>query len=248
MNFSQYKSKFPFFILVLLVVVLAALILIKRESLKTLFLQPSGLQEIKLPAPVYHSNISIEETLKQRRSIRRFKNEALNLAQAAQLLWAAQGITSPSGFRTAPSAGGIYPLELYLVNGNVQDLPQGIYHYSPLEHSLNLLMGGDKRAELAAAAHEQNDLKEGAMILVITANYKKTNHKYGTLGERFVNMEVGHAAENIYLQSVSLGVGTVSIGVFDENAVKRILGLPREEEPLYLMPVGKIEVSKLLVR
>ncbi len=239
MNFSRYKStKLGLLILILLVVVFALLIL-KREKVLPLFLHSMGMHATSLPLPLYHSNTSIEEALKQRRSHRQFKNEALNLQQVAQLLWAAQGLTSPVGFRTAPSAGGLYPLELYLISGKVENLPAGIYHYSPQAQALDLLARGDKRQELATAAHTQHEILDAPLSLIITANYAKTNRQYGTRSERFVDMEVGHAAENVYLQTVSLGLGTVAIGVFDETALKRILGLPRGEEPLYIMPVGK---------
>ena len=246
MNLNRYKST-KRIVLILVLLAVFGLLILKREKIIPFF-HIKGMYSIKLPPPVYRSNTSIEEALKQRRSHRQFKNEALPLQQVAQLLWAAQGITSPTGFRTAPSVGGLYPLEIYLISGNVQDLPAGIYHYSPQDHTLDLVIKGDKRKELATAAHEQNDVKSSALVFVIVANYKKTNRQYGTRSERFVNLEVGHVAENIYLQVVSLGLGTVSIGIFDETAVKRILGLQREEEPIYVMPVGKpllLEPSKV---
>lgn len=240
MTLSYSKStKLSILILFLLLVAFAVLVYMKRASLMPLLSQVRGNQTLALPSPVYRSNLSIEEALKQRRSIRQYKNEAFNLQQVSQLLWAAQGLTSPIGLRTAPSAGGLYPLEIYLVSGNVQNLPAGVYHYLPTQHALVLMMTGDHRKELAAAAHEQNDIQDAAIDLVIAANYQKTHSKYGNRSERFVDMEAGHVAENIYLQSVSLVLGTVSLGVFDETAVKRTLGLPREEVPVYIMPVGK---------
>ncbi len=240
MNLSFSKStQVSILVLFLLLIALAGLIFMKRESLMPLFLHIKGNQVIKLPAPVFRGNISVEEALKQRRSLRQYKNEALNLQQVSQLLWAAQGTTSTTGFRTAPSAGGLYPLEVYVVSGNVQNLPAGVYHYLSAKNSLELISTGDKRKELAAAAHAQNDINEAAFDLLITANYKKTASKYGNRSERFADMEAGHAAQNIYLQTVSLGLGTVSIGVFDEAITKHLLSLPREETPLYIMPVGK---------
>lgn len=240
MNLSQHKStKLSILILIVLLLALVGVVVMKRHSLLPLFLHGQAVHPIKLPAPVYKSNTSVEEALKQRRSIRKFKNEALSLQQVTQLLWAAQGITSAPGFRTAPSAGGIYPLEIYIVTGNVQDLSAGVYHYLPAENSLELVASGDKRKELAMATHNQNDIQEGAIDLVITGIYKRTTAKYGNRGERFVDMEAGHAAQNVYLQAVSLGLGTVGIGAFDESAVKRSLSLPKEQDPLYLMPIGK---------
>ncbi|CAM2840459.1 nitroreductase [Legionella steigerwaltii] len=196
--------------------------------------------KIKLPAPVYNSTISIEKTLKQRRSIRRYKDDALTLQQVSQLLWAAQGITSPNGFRTAPSAGGLYPLEIYLVSGNVLDLPAGVYHYLPAENTLELLIEGDKRAALRAAALHQRSITFAPANIVMTAVYARTTKKYGPNGKKYVHMEVGHAAQNVCLQAVSLGLGAVTVGAIDEPAFKAILTLPEEETPLYIIPVGKI--------
>ncbi len=240
MNLSRSQStKISLLILVILLLGFASLAYLKRNSLLPLFLHIKGEQPLALPTPALRSNISIEEALKQRRSIRQYKNEALSLQQVGQVLWAAQGLTTAAGFRTAPSAGGLYPLEIYLVSGKVQNLPDGVYHYLPEKHALELVLSGDQRSEVAKAAHEQHDIQSGAVDLIITGNYKKTSSKYGNRGERFVHMEAGHAAENVYLQTVSLGLGTVSIGVFDELALKKALGIPREEEPLYIMPVGK---------
>jgi len=235
------STKLSCFILVLLLLVLGGLIVMKRESLMPLFRHAiSSHNTIKLPPPVFKSNVSIEEALKQRRSIRTYKNVALTLQQVSQLLWAAQGITAVPGLRTAPSAGGIYPLKIYVVSGNVGNLPAGVYRYLPDEQALEMLSKSDKRQELALAAHEQHDIKEGAIDIVITATYKQTAAKYGSNGEQYVHMEAGHVAQNIYLQCVSLGLGTVSIGSFDDNNIRHVLILPRDEDPLYIMPVGKI--------
>lgn len=190
--------------------------------------------------PIYKSETSIEEALKWRRSTREFKEESISLQQISQLLWAAQGITSANGFRTAPSAGAIYPLEIYLVSGSINNLPAGVYHYSPVNHALELLNIGDKRRDLWRAMQKQGNVKQGAADIVIAANYKKTTRKYGSRGTRYVDMEAGHVAENVGLQLVSLRLGTVTIGAFDDEAVKSVLNFPQEEVPLYIMPIGKL--------
>lgn len=196
---------------------------------------------VKLPPPIIKSNISIEEALKKRRSSRRYKHDLITLKQVAQLLWAAQGITAQHGFRTAPSAGALYPLRVYLVTGNIKGLPAGVYHYSPENHGLELQLVGDKRTELAyTSQHQRAMLNDAKMHLVITASYEKTMAKYGPRGKRYVDMEAGHVAENISLQAVSLGVGTVTIGAFEDERVKSVLHLREGEAPLYIMPVGKI--------
>lgn len=194
--------------------------------------------EIQLPDPIFSSRTSIEEALKQRRSIRTYKSLPLTLQEISQLLWAAQGITSSNGFRTTPSAGALYPLELYIVSGNIEKLPPGVYHYLPGKHQLQKVSDGDIRIMLTQAANGQEAVQSGAVDIVISAEFSRTTNKYGDKGTHFVFMEAGHAAQNIYLQSVSLNLGTVSIGVFDEKRVKEALGI--KEEPLYILPVGKI--------
>jgi SagB-type dehydrogenase family enzyme len=194
--------------------------------------------EVTLPSPAYTSHVSIEETLKKRRSVRQYQNKAITLEQVAQLLWASQGVTSNNGFRTAPSAGALYPLEIYLVSGNIDNLPAGIYHYLPEKHRLQKVKEDDVRNQLSQAALGQKAIQFGAVAMVITAEFSRTMKKYGHQGREFVFMEAGHAAQNIYLQSVSLNLGTVSIGAFDKDQVKAILGI--NEEPLYILPIGAI--------
>lgn len=196
---------------------------------------------IKLPTPITKSNTSIEEALKQRRSTRAYKNTPLTLKKIAQLLWAAQGITAQNRFRTAPSAGALYPLTVYLITQDITDLPAGIYQYMPHNHSLNLRASGDKTIQLAdTSKHQAAMLKNSKTYLVITGVYKKTTIKYGSRGKRYVHMEAGHVAENISLQAVALKLGTVTVGSFEDKALQSILDLPKEEIPLYIMPVGNI--------
>lgn len=197
---------------------------------------------IPLPAPLLKSNISIEEALLNRRSERNYKNEPLEIKDISQLLWAAQGITSDNNKgRTAPSAGALYPLELYLVSGNINTIPAGVYHYRPFDHSLLQIASGNKQMSLASAAHLQGSLNRSAAVIVITAEYIRTTRKYAERGIRYVQMEAGHAAQNICLQAVSLNIGTVTIGSFSDSLVKQILSIPETEIPLYLMPIGKKE-------
>jgi SagB-type dehydrogenase family enzyme len=196
---------------------------------------------IKLLEPRYNSKVSIEKALLERRSVREYKNRSMTLAEISQLLWASQGITDLGrGFRTAPSAGALYPLEVYVVAGNVDSLPDGIYKYKPYGHELVRIVKGDKRAELCAAALGQPSVKNNAAVIVFSAVYERTTRKYGERGIRYVHMEVGHAAQNIYLQSVSLNLGTSVVGAFDDREVKRVMNMPDEEQPLCIMPVGKM--------
>jgi len=194
---------------------------------------------IPLPAPQTTGPLSVEEALVQRRSVREFRPEPISLAEVGQLLWAAQGITRSGGYRTAPSAGALYPLEVLLVAGRVHDLSPGVYRYRSRDHALVPLLEGDLRANLAAAALGQSSVKAGAAVLVITAVYERTTIKYGQRGIRYVHMEVGYASENIHLQAAALGLGTVAVGAFHDDRVQELLNLPANEHPLLIMPVGK---------
>lgn len=193
--------------------------------------------EFRLPSPSKKSGVSIEEALVKRRSLREYKDEALTLEEISQLLWAAQGITSVWGGRTAPSGGALYPLEIYLVVGKVKGLEAGVYHYRPHGHFLTNIVQGDKRFALFNAGLWQSPIKNAPVSLVICAEYPRTTQKYGERGRRYVLIEVGHVGQNIYLQVESLGLKTVAIGAFMDEAVKKVLGI--KEEPLYIMPVGR---------
>jgi len=194
---------------------------------------------VNLPEPRYDSDVSIEQSLLNRRSIRSYTGEPLTLQEVSQLLWAAQGFTDPRGLRTAPSAGALYPLELYLVAGDVEDLISGVYRYEPDGHQLIKTMDGDKRAELASAALGQNSVKEGAISIVFTAVYERTTGKYGERGIRYVHIEVGHAAQNLCLQATAMELGAVTVGAFRDEQVTELLNLPGDEQPLYIIPVGR---------
>jgi SagB-type dehydrogenase family enzyme len=195
--------------------------------------------EIDLPAPHFKGSMSVEEAIKNRRSIRDFRDTPLSLQQVSQLLWAGQGITE--GFkRAAPSAGATYPLTLYIVVGEsgVEGLNAGMYEYIPQSHGLHLIKEGDYRERLAVACLTQMFIQEAPMSIVIAAEYEKTTAHYGERGIQYVHMEAGHVGENIYLQAVGLHLGTVVVGAFVDTDVQQVLGIPEEQVPLYVMPVG----------
>jgi SagB-type dehydrogenase family enzyme len=196
--------------------------------------------DVTLPPPRYKSDVSLEETLLRVKSVRRYSSGALTLQQLSQLLWAAQGIKSAAGKRTAPSAGATYPLEVYAVVGNVEDVSSGVYKYEPFDHHLLKIQDGDFRQSLASAASDQQFIAQVPVDMVITAVYERTTGRYGQRGIRYVHMEAGHAAQNVCLQTVALGLGTVVVGAFDEGEVTGVLGLPDNEIPLYIIPVGNI--------
>ena len=197
---------------------------------------------IPLPAPVLEGKISVEEALLERRSVRDYSAKPLDMTEISQLLWAAQGITHPRGFRTAPSAGGLYPLEIFLLAGDVTDLEPGVYRYRPDGHELHLVHEGDHRKELSQAALNQSAVSEAPAVIVIAAVYERTKVKYRERGVQYVHIEAGCASENIYLQAVSLGLGTVFIGAFHDDDIRKVLQLEADEKPLGLMPVGRLEV------
>ena len=193
---------------------------------------------IKLPRPRFKGKISVEQAVRLRRSTRNFPGKPIALEQLSQLLWAAQGVTGAYNERTVPSAGGTFPVEMYVVAGNVTDLPAGIYKYKPRVHALDFVCAGDRREELADAAIQQNCVARGAASIVLAAVYERTTAEYGERGVQYVHMEIGHVGQNIHLQAVSLGLGAVAVGAFEDHAVADLLGLPRNEKPLYILPVG----------
>ena len=194
---------------------------------------------INLPEPHTDAGTSVEQALRLRRSVRTFAEKPLQLSEVAQLLWSAQGITSRDGLRTAPSAGALYPLEIYLVAGSVNDLPVGVWHYLPDNHRLEQLNDTDIRNPLAHAALDQAWIREAAAVVVFAAVYERTTRKYGKRGIRYVYIEAGHAAENLFLQAVSLDLNTVIVGAFRDDAIRNALNLPQDHVPLILMPVGR---------
>jgi len=196
-------------------------------------------EHIKLPKPDLTGEQSIEKLLQQRRSVRSYQKSSLNLAEVGQLLWSAQGVSSARGLRTAPSAGALYPLQLYVVVGDVNELSPGIYQYNPEEHSLLKTTNGDLRKSLQEAALDQSCIGDAAIIFVFTAIYRRTTGKYGDRGVRYVHMEVGHEGQNLFLQAEALHLGTVVVGAFNDDEVREVLNLDGDMQPLSLMPVGR---------
>ncbi len=192
---------------------------------------------IRLSQPTFDGHVSVESALLARRSIRDYRDAPLVLKEAAQLLWAAQGRNRPGGYRTCPSAGALYPLEVYLATGNVEGLEAGNYRYDSARHLLVRCLAGDPRRSLAGAALGQLMIAHAPATLVICAVFERITGKYGSRGLRYAFMEAGHAAQNVCLQAVSLNLGTVVVGAFQDDKVKEVLGL--QEEPLVLLPVGR---------
>ncbi|MBN2186704.1 MAG: SagB/ThcOx family dehydrogenase [Dehalococcoidia bacterium] len=196
---------------------------------------------VRLPPPHIRSNMSLEETVASRRSVRRYRSEPLTLPQLSQVLWSAQGITGAGRLRAAPSAGATYPLEISVAVGKqtVEGLEAGVYHYEADTHSITLHQPGDLRLGLARAALDEGFIAAAPVDIVICALYARTSYRYGRRGERYVHMEVGHVGQNIHLQAVALDLATVEVGAFDDEEVRKVLGLEEQIKPLYIMPIGK---------
>jgi len=188
---------------------------------------------IDLPAPRTSGPIAFEQTLSQRHSVREYTDSPVSLEDIAQLFWAAQGVTRVWGGRTAPSAGALYPLEIRAAAND------GVYHYLPSTHRAKIVTQDDVRQTLWAAGLKQESLRQAPVIFVITAVYDRTSGKYGARAERYVKLEAGHAAQNLLLQAVALGLGAVPIGAFHDEDIVSALHLLPEEAPLYLIPVGR---------
>lgn len=202
----------------------------------------SGQSEIILPPPKKSSTFPIEQAIEQRRSERSFSNEQLTLAEVSQLLWAGQGITNSTyGFRSAPSAGALYPIELYLVPNRVKGAGCGIYHYVPKDHKLVLVKEGNFSAEMEKASYGQTYVGEAAAVIIFTSIPARTSIKYGEDGaERFINIEAGHISQNVLLQAVALDLGAAPIGGFSQDFVDSILGIDGyKEKSVYMTIVGK---------
>lgn len=187
---------------------------------------------IKLPEPALKSTFSVEQAIKDRRSVRNYSDRPISTEQISQLLWAAQGITDERGLRAAPSAGAIYPLEVYIIKKD------GLFHYNAHGHSLDVILDEDLRSKLALASWGQSSVAQASVNFVICAVYNRIKPKYKDRAVRYTNIEAGHAAQNIHLQAVALGLGSVPIGAFEDSAVAALLGVSEEETPIYIIPVG----------
>lgn len=209
-----------------------------------IFFNPGGAkaaERLSLPPPSFKGTVSVEEAIKARRTVRRFASRALTLAQLSQLLWAADGITDPRrGYRAAPSAGALYPLDLYVAVGErqVEDLAAGVYHYLPEQHALELQQKGEARMAVARASLYQSWMAEAPIMVIITGEYARCTRKYGERGVIYTYIEAGHVGQNLFLQAEALGLGAGIVGAFENRAVIQALGLPAAHDPILIMPVG----------
>lgn len=188
---------------------------------------------IPLPQPKMKGSVSLEEAMAKRASVRDFRQRELTREEISQILWSAGGQTRPWGGRTVPSAGALYPLEIDIAT------PGGLFRYHPQGHRLEPRSPVNVIPKLAAAAYGQSCVARAPSVVAISAVYERTRRRYGSRAERYVHMEAGHAAQNIHLEAVALGLGSVAVGAFHDDQVHRALGLGKDERPLYLIPVGE---------
>lgn len=193
---------------------------------------------IRLPQTEPNPGQPLEQLLAKRRCERKYARRSVTLANATSLLWAAQGVSAADDLRTAPSAGALHPVEIYLVAGAVNELLPGIYRYLPNEGAIENAAEGDRRVALAAAALGQAWVADAPLILIIAADYGHTTSKHGRRGKRYVHMEAGHVAQNVLLMAATLNLRAAVVGAFEDKRVAAAIGLVRDKAPLYLLPVG----------
>ena len=214
-----------------LVLLIAALVI--GPACRETSTQPARPRVINLPGPTLDGAMSLEAAIAARRSLREYADQRLIWKEIGQLAWAAQGTTDPvRKFRAAPSAGALYPIELYFVTAG------GLYHYLPDGHRMAPLSGDDLRAELQKAALDQEPVGAAPLAIVVAGVEERTAGKYGKRAERYLFIEAGHVGQNIALQAVALGMGCVTIGAFDDDKVAEVLSLPDDHRVLYILPVG----------
>ena len=187
--------------------------------------------DIELPEPNFNESRTLEKSILNRESVRSFKKDDIEIEKISLILWAAQG---KKGYkRTVPSAGATYPLEIY-----VSLEKKGYFHYNLKKHRLEKILEEDISYDLAKASLSQMFIAEAPLNVIICADFERTCNRYGDRGVRYVYIEIGHCAQNIHLEVVSLGLGSVPIGAFHDKSVKQVLNLPKNLEPLYIIPIG----------
>jgi SagB-type dehydrogenase family enzyme len=188
---------------------------------------------ISLPDPKLKGEVSLEETIAKRRSVRVFEKKPVSLEQISQILWSAQGLTDKlNKYRTAPSAGARYPMEIHILTS------EGMFHYHPVKHALEQLSTEDRRLKLIGAALGQKFIADASLIVIVSAFPDKTLNRYGDKGIRYIYQESGHIAQNVHLEAVAIGLDSVAIGAFTEDALKTAIDLPDDLKPLYIIPIG----------
>ena len=205
---------------------------------------PNSIKTFLLPSPEIDGGPPLWKTLRERRSERAYAREPIILQQLSQLLWATQGTTgeiSRQKFRTAPSAGALYPVETYLVVNRVEGLDPGLYHYDALDGFLSLLREGDLGPEAAAAALDQQMVKKAAVVFIWTAIPERGKWKYLERAYRYFYLDAGHIAQNLYLAAGGLGLGCCAIAALYDEEANALVGVDGTSETvIYMCAIGKL--------
>lgn len=198
---------------------------------------------IPLPSPVLKGPVSVEEAIKERRTRRSFSSDPLTIKEWGQILWAAQGITSDEGIkkRAAPSAGALFPLDIYLILGENASAPPGtgVFHYLPDQHALRCLSNKDFTKKAADVSLRQYWMAQAPGMILITAEYPRITRKYDNRGIRYAHIEAGHVAQNCFLQAESLRLNVGIVGAFEDNSLMELLPILKGHEPILILPVGR---------
>ncbi|MCX8159778.1 MAG: SagB/ThcOx family dehydrogenase [Candidatus Saccharicenans sp.] len=210
----------------------------KRERLKEKLVD----KVFPLPAPDRDNGWPLFRTLNARRSVREFQKKPVSLQALSQVLWAAYGVTLKAGdflLRTAPSAGALYPVDIYVLAREVESLSPGLYHFVPANQTLRQRYEGNFNELLADAALNQDFLSEASFVLALTAVFERTTWKYGARGFRYIYLDAGHVAQNAALAAVSLGLGSCPVAAFFDDEINSLLGVnPARESAIYLLAIG----------
>ena len=208
------------------------------------FKQYAEADKIKLPTD-WEMEKRLHETLQYRRSWRRYADRPLSMENLAMLLWAGQGISGRAGsffFRTAPSAGALYPVETYLSVQNAESLSPGLYHFQPADFSLETMRKGAVGKQVAEAALGQSFMARAGVVFIWSAILRRNFSKYGHRGLRYVMMDAGHICQNLLLAAEGLELGACPVAAFYDDRLNRLLGLDGEEESvIYMAAVGAKE-------
>jgi SagB-type dehydrogenase family enzyme len=203
-------------------------------------------EQIKLPEPNFTGKVSVEAAIAKKKSVRSYTSAGLSTAEASQMLWAANGnlpkdaVAGPTT-KVIPSAGGFYPLEVFLVTGKdtVKGIPAGIYQYVSQTNSLTRIAEGDSRNLLSYACYGQAWIGRAPAIIAIAGVFDRSTGKYGSRGYQYTYMESGNANQNLYLQAEGLGLRVATVGAFDDAQVAGVLKLPANTTPLLIVTMGK---------
>jgi SagB-type dehydrogenase family enzyme len=202
-----------------------------------------GVPSVPLPAPAPMPSMPLGEVLARRRSLREYSGRALTLDELSRLLNGATGITDRRDptlyFRSVPSSGALYPLEIYPIVFDVAGIAPGVYHYDVLRHRLNLLRNDDVRAAVFQGGLSQDMFRTAPLVLVVTGLFPRVQFKYVDRSYRYIMLEAGHLGQNLYLTATALGLAPCGVGAYFDDDFNRVVGVDGNEElTVYVMCVG----------